>query len=114
MAFAVGLDARNGGRILNAMDTKQNKKGKKPITLEHFALAIQKDYAELRKDMATGFVENREEMKEGVRQLRAEMGIDFRNLDADMKMTNDAMVSKADLASTLAEELDKSRNGAPD
>jgi len=78
------------------------------MTLDDFAVAIQRDYTALRKEMASGFTEMHEEIKENSRQLRAEMGIGFRNLDADVKMLTDAMVSKADLANTLAEELAKS------
>jgi hypothetical protein len=96
--------------FLTIMTAKKTKPKKKAMTLEDFAVAIQTDYTALRKDMATGFGEIREEMatKEGIRQLRAEMGIGFRNVDADMKIMAEAMVSKADLANTLAEELAKS------
>jgi len=92
------------------MAAKQTKTKKKAMTLDDFAVAIQKDHIALRKDVATGFAEIREEMatKEDIRQVRAEVGIGFRNLDADVKMITDAMVSKADLANTLAEELGKS------
>jgi len=90
------------------MTAKQTKTKKKPMTLDDFAVAIQKDHMALRKDMAAGFAKVRDEMKEEVRQVRAEVGIGFRNLDADVKMITDAMVSKADLANTLAEELAKS------
>lgn len=92
------------------MKAKKPKPKNKTMTLGDFALAIQNDYTALRKDMATGFAEIREEMasKEEIRQIRAEMGIGFRNVDADLKMMTDAMVSKADLANTLAEELAKS------
>jgi hypothetical protein len=90
------------------MKAKQTKPKKKAMTLDDFAVAIQKDYTALRKDMAAGFAQVRDETKEQARQLRTEMGIGFRNLDADVKMLTDAMVSKADLANTLAEELAKS------
>jgi hypothetical protein len=94
--------------FLTVMKAKQPKSKKKAMTLDDFAVAIQKDYTALRKDMAAGFAHVREETKEQARQLRAEMGIGFRNLEADVKMMTDAMVSKADLANTLAEELAKS------
>jgi hypothetical protein len=97
-----------GELFLTEMKAKQTKR--KAMTLDDFALAIQTDYMALRKDVAAGFAHVREEMatKEDIRQIRAETGIGFRNLDADMKMMTEAMVSKADLASTLAEELAKS------
>jgi hypothetical protein len=90
------------------MSTNQNKKRKKPMTLDDFALAIQKDYTTLRKDMAAGFAEFRAETKGDIQLLRNETGIGFRNLNADVKTMTDAMVSKADLANTLSEELAKS------
>jgi hypothetical protein len=92
------------------MTTKKTKPKKKAMTLDDFALAIQTDYMALRKDVATGFDHIQKEMatKEDIRQIRAETGIGFRNLGADMKMVTDAMVSKSDLANTLAEELAKS------
>lgn len=109
MTACVGLTPGLSAVFLTIM-TKKIKTKKKAMTLDDFAVAIQKDYAALRKGMATGFAEIREEMatKEGIRQIRAEMGIGFRNVDADVKMLTDAMVSKADLANTLAEELAKS------
>jgi hypothetical protein len=94
--------------FLTVMTTKKTKPKKKAMTLDDFALAIQKDLARMatkddikaiRDDMAT---------KAELQQLRNEMGIGFRNIDADMKMMAEVMVSKADLANTLAEELAKS------
>ena len=101
-----GLDAKDIRYILNHMKAKQIKPKKKPMTLDDFAVLIQKDLARMgtKDDIAA----IREEAKEHSRQLRTEMGIGFRNLDADVKMLTDAMVSKADLANTLAEELAKS------
>jgi hypothetical protein len=96
-----------GGVFLTIMSVKKTKTKKKIMTMDDFAVLIQKDYLSLRKDMAAGFSQVREEAKEHARQLRTEMGIGFRNLDADVKMLTDAMVSKADLANTLAEELGK-------
>jgi hypothetical protein len=83
------------------MKAKKANPKKKAMTLDDFAVAIQKDYTALRKDMAAGFAHVREEIKEQARQLRAEMGIGFRSLDADVRMMTDAMVSKADLANAL-------------
>ena len=99
-----------GELFLTVMKEKQTERKRKAMTLDDFALAIQTDYMALRKDVAAGFAHVREGMatKEDIRQIRAETGIGFRNLDADMKMMTEAMVSKADLANTLAEELAKS------
>ena len=85
------------------MAAKQTKTRKKPMTLDAFAILIQKDLAR----MATkdGLTTIREESKADIRQLRAEMGIGFRNLDADLKMLTDAVVSKADLANTHSRSL---------
>lgn len=87
------------------MDAKHKTKKKKPMTLDDFAVLIQKDLARMatKQDIA----EIREETKEGMRQLRAEMGIGFRNVEADVKMITETMVSKADVANTLADELAK-------
>lgn len=88
------------------MAAKKTKPKKKDMTLDDFAVLIQKDLARMatREDLKA----IREEVKEDVRQVRVELGIGFRNLEADVKMLTDAMVSKADLANTLAEELAKS------
>jgi hypothetical protein len=64
-----------GGVILTIMAVKKTKPKKKPMTLDDFAVAIQKDYTALRKDMSAGFAQVREETKEQARQLRAEMGM---------------------------------------
>ena len=76
---------------------------KKPMTLEDFAGAIQKDYLAIRKDMAT---------KDDLYALGTKMVTreEFRELRSDVKMITDTMVSKADLASTIAEELGKSEH----
>src|SRR5580704_18016695 len=91
------------------MGVKKTKPKKKAMTLEDFAIAIQKDYLSLRKDVAAGFAQVRSEMatRAELRQLRREMEIGFKNVNDDVKMITDTMVSKADLANTLAEELAK-------
>jgi hypothetical protein len=91
------------------MSVKKTKPKKKPMTLEDFAVAIQKDYLSLRKDVAAGFAQVRAEMatKAELRLLRSEMQIGFKNMNDDVRMITDTMVSKADLANTLAEELAK-------
>jgi hypothetical protein len=96
--------------FLTVMIAKKAKPKRKVMTLDDFAVAIQKDYASLRKDVVTGFVAICEDMatKDEFRLLRNEIGIGFRNLNDDVKMITDTMVSRADLANTLAEELAKS------
>jgi hypothetical protein len=98
-----------GGVILTRMSVKKTKPTKKQMTLEDFAVAIQKDYLSLRKDVAAGFAQVRAEMatKAELRLLRSEMQIGFKNMNDDVRMITDTMVSKADLANTLAEELAK-------
>ncbi len=53
------------------------------MTLEDFAVAIQRDYLSLRKDVAAGFAEVRAEMatKRELRALQGEMRIGFKNLN---------------------------------
>jgi hypothetical protein len=99
-----------GAVFLTRMSVKKTKPKKKAMTLEDFAIAIQKDYLSLRKDVAAGFAQVRAEMatKAELRLLRREMEIGFKNVNDDVKMITDTMVSKADLANTLAEELAKS------
>jgi hypothetical protein len=83
------------------MSTKQNTKKRKPMTLEDFAVAIQKDYLAIRKDMAT-----KADLWPIERDIKTLDG-NVRDLRNDVKMITDTMVSKADLANTLAEELAK-------
>jgi hypothetical protein len=78
------------------MKAKQTKPKKKPMTLDDFAVLIQKDLVRMATKQDIGTI--REEVKESARQLRTETGIGFRNVDADLRMLTDAMVSKADLA----------------
>jgi hypothetical protein len=87
------------------MITKQSQKKKKPMTLDDFAVLIQKDLVRMAtKDDIKAI---REDAKEDIRVLRNEMRIGFKNLNDDVQMITDAMVSKADLANTLADELTK-------
>src|SRR5580692_8937786 len=85
---------------------------KKPMTLDDFAMAIQRDISSLRDDMTAGFSAVREEMatKEDLFALSQKMVTreEFRNLQSDVKMITDSMVSKADLAETLRRELEAS------
>ena len=82
------------------------------MTLDDFAMAIQRDISSLRDDMTAGFSAVREEMatKEDLFALSQKMVTreEFRNLQSDVKMITDSMVSKADLAETLRRELEAS------
>jgi hypothetical protein len=95
---------------------KTNTK-KKAMTLEGFAAAIHKDYLSISKKMAT---------KDDIRQVRKDMATKsdlynlgqkmvtvetFRDLQNSIQMITTSMVSKADLATTLGEELRKSEHG---
>jgi hypothetical protein len=84
------------------MATKKSKIKKKPMTLEDFLGVIQRDLAcmatkEDLKDMAT---------KDDLQKLATRE--ELREVREDVKRITDLMVSKADLAETLREELDKS------
>lgn len=83
---------------------------KKAMTIDDLAVAIQRDFLAIRKDMAT---------KADIRAIREEMATkhnlfelsqkmvtreEFRNLQSDVKMITDVMVSKADLEA-LREQL---------
>jgi hypothetical protein len=87
------------------MKPKETKLRKKPMTLDDFAVLIQKDLVRIAtKDDIKAI---REDAKEDTRVLRNEMRVGFKNLNDDVKMITDTMVSKADLANTLADELAK-------
>ena len=75
---------------------------KKPMTLEDFAAAVHKDYLEIRKDMAT-----KADLWPMQRDIKT-LDKNVRELRSDVTMITDTMVTKADLASTLGEELAKS------
>jgi hypothetical protein len=96
------------------MKVKKIKSTKKPMALEDFALAIQTDLQATRKETRDGFAAVREEM--ATKADLWPMGRDIKTLEKnvrylrdDVKNITDAMVSKADLANTLAEELAKSQ-----
>jgi hypothetical protein len=93
------------------MTVKKTKPKRKPMTLGDFALAIQTDLAR----MATkeDFQAIHEEMatKSDLWAMQRDIKTidkNVRDLRDDVKMVTDAMVSKADLVNTLAEELAKS------
>jgi hypothetical protein len=79
---------------------------KKPMTLENFAAAIQRDFSTLRDDMTAGFSTIRAEMT----SMRDKMATHaaLREVRDDVQRLNDIMVSKADLAETIRRELDTS------
>ena len=85
------------------------KAKKKPMMLEDFAAAVHQDYLAIRKDMATKKDLERFATKDDLYGLSQKMVTreEFRNLHSDVKMITDSMVTKADLANTLAEELAK-------
>jgi hypothetical protein len=97
--------------MINKKPMAKTIKKKKPMTLDDFAVIIQKDLSR----MAT---------KDDIRQIRKEMATkddlwpvqrDIKTLTSqlkevreDVKQITDSMVSKADLANILGEELAKS------
>jgi hypothetical protein len=107
------FDKLSPPRIIKTNMAKETQK--KPMTLEDFAAAVHRDYLALTKDMVR---------KSDIRQIREEMATkadlwpmqrdiktldqNVRDLRSDVKMITDSMVSKADLANTLGEELGKS------
>ena len=93
------------------MAPKKPKPKKKPLTLDDFAVLIQKDLAHMATQDDIKAIQEDMATKEDFRALRSEMQIGFKNLNDDVKMITDTMVSKADLANTLAEELAKSPYG---
>ena len=93
------------------MSAKQTKTKKKPMTLDDFAVLIQKDFARMATKSDIEAIRAEMATKEEIRVLRTEMRIGLKNLNDDVKNVTDAMVSKADLANTLAEELAKSPYG---
>jgi hypothetical protein len=64
---------------------------KKPMTLEDFAAAIQKDYRSISKDMAT-----KADLWPMQRDIKT-LDKNVRDLQEDVKHITEAMVSKADL-----------------
>jgi len=97
--------------FLTVMSAKQTKTKKKPMTLDDFAVLIQKDFARMATKSDIEAIRAEMATKEEIRVLRTEMRIGLKNLNDDVKNVTDAMVSKADLANTLAEELAKSPYG---
>src|SRR5438067_12753501 len=77
------------------------KPKEKATNVEGFFRAIQEDLVAVRRDMAT---------KDELRQIRGEMvtKAELREIRDDVKRLTDVVVSKADLANTIREEVDKS------
>ena len=73
------------------------------MTLEDFAAAVHKDYLAISKTMAT-----KSDLWPMQRDIKT-LDQNVRDLRDDVKNITDAMVSKADLANMLAEELAKSQ-----
>jgi dsDNA-specific endonuclease/ATPase MutS2 len=94
--------------MTGTMTTSKTKK--KPMTLEGFAAAVHKDYLAISKNMATKADLDRFASKQDLYDLSQKMVTreEFRELQSDVKMITDTMVTKADLTSTLGEELAKS------
>jgi hypothetical protein len=94
------------------MAPEKGKNSKKELSFEHYARAIQTDIARLGKSMEGGFKSIREDMATKAdlwpmqRDIKT-LDTNLRTVRDDVKMITDSMVSKADLANTLAEELAK-------
>lgn len=106
------LTTRMADVFLTTMTAKKTKPKKKAMTLDDFALAIQADLARtatkedlqaMREEMAT-----KADLWPMQRDIKT-LDKNVRDLRDDVKIITDAMVSKADLANTLAEELGKSQ-----
>jgi hypothetical protein len=80
-----------GGVLLTGMSVKKTKLKKKAMTLEDFAVAIQKDYLSLRKDVAAGFAQVRTEMatKDDLQALRDETKKEFAGIREQMATKED-------------------------
>ena len=85
----------------------KTKTSKKPMTLGDFAAAIQTDLARMAtKDDIAGLRKDLWPMQRDIKTLTANL----RDVHHDVKIITETMVSKADLANTLAEELGKSEH----
>ncbi len=89
------------------MKGNQPKRKKKSLTLDRFAVLIQQDLARIatKHDLAN-FVTKDDiwPIQRDVNTLISQM----RDVRGDVQMITETMVSKADLANTLAAELEKS------
>lgn len=91
---------------------KKTKPKKKPMTLEDFAVAIQKDYRSLRKDVAAGFAQVRAEMatKDDLQALRAETRKEFVAIREQMA-TKEDLAAVSDRISVAKEQLQEQISG---
>jgi hypothetical protein len=108
------FDSKNARRILNHNETKKIKKMKKPMTLDDFAGLIHKDYIALRKEVHRDMAETKDTVKaldKKISYVQAEMRTGFKQVNSDIKNITDTMVSRADLASVIADEFAKSSHG---
>jgi hypothetical protein len=101
-----------GGVFLTRMSVKKTKPKKKAMTLEDFAVAIQKDYLSLRKDMATGFAQVRAEMatKEDLQALRDETRKEFALIREQMATKKD-LSAVSDRISVAKDQLQEQISG---
>jgi hypothetical protein len=74
----------------------KSKTKKKPMTLDDFAVLIQKDLARMATKEDIKAIREEMASKAEFRLLRSEMEIGFKNLNDDVKMITDTMVSKAE------------------
>jgi hypothetical protein len=105
------LDGTGRARIIKKKIMAKLIKKKKPLTLDDFAVLIQKDLSrmatkddvrQIRKDMATK--DDLWPMQRDIKALTAQL----KEVREDVKQITESMVSKADLANVLGEELAKS------
>jgi hypothetical protein len=89
------------------MKTKKTKPRKKAMTLDDFAVLIQRDIARMATKDDLKVLPTKNDLWPLQRDIKT-LDTNVRDLRDDVKMITDTMVSKADLANTLAEELAKS------
>ena len=101
-----------GGVFLTRMSAKKTKPKKKAMTLEDFAIAIQKDYLSLRKDVAAGFAQVRSEMatKDDLQALRDETRKEFAAIREQMA-TKEDLAAVSDRISIAKEQLQEQISG---
>ena len=95
------------GRVfLTRMSVKKTKLEKKAMTLDDFAVAIQRDYTALRKEMAAGFAQVQAEIatKDDLQALRDETRKEFAVIREQMA-TKDDLAAVSDRISVAKEQL---------
>ena len=93
--------------FLTVMAPKKSKPRKKAMTLDDFAVLIQRDIARMATKDDLKVLPTKNDLWPLQRDIKT-LDTNVRDLRDDVKMITDTMVSKADLANTLAEELAKS------